>query len=265
MDIIIPTLGRCKVSLQHTLRQLMDADIRPILLVQPHEYELHDAMLAQGGWGYDVVLEQLPEKVKGISATRDYIIHDMQGDDHVIMMDDDLQLAARRDDDRTKFRQPELHDIRGMINALDASLEKYPHVAIGSREGGNRVTEPVVLNTRMMRVLGYRRGFMKHHHITFAPMDVMEDFHVTLQMLRLGCDCAVLNNWVSNQAGGSAAQGGCSTFRTAELQTENAYKLAARHPGFVKVVKKQTKTAWGGGERTDVVVSWKQARKAGEK
>lgn len=257
MDIVIPTLGRALNRLQTTANQLLEASLPFKLVVQPHEARLYEHI---------GVMAVLPERIKGISATRDWIVHEMPMEEgsHVCMMDDDLHFAVRREDDRTKFRQPEVHDIRAMVNAIDASLEAYPHVSIGSREGGNRVTEPISFNTRMMRVLAYDRRFLRKHGVTFAPMDVMEDFHVTLQLLRMGRDCVVLNNWVSNQAGGSAAPGGCSAFRTPALQAANAHRLAARHPGFVKVVEKlPTKTAWGGQPRTDVVVSWKQARKAG--
>lgn len=256
MQLVIPTLGRALEKLQPTYNQLLEAGYEATLVVQPQEERLYAHI------GPTVVL---PPTVKGIAATRDWIIYNMEGGPHVCMLDDDLHFAVRRDDDRTKFRQPEVHDIRGMINAIDASLESHPHVSIGSREGGNRVTDPVSYNTRMMRVLAYDRHTLKRHGVTFAPMEVMEDFHVTLQLLRLGYDCAVLNNWVSNQAGGSAAPGGCSAFRTLAVQANNARLLAARHPGFVKVVQKQTKTAWGGQERTDVVVQWKQAAAAGKK
>jgi hypothetical protein len=262
MDLVIPTLGRAKPQLQATLIQLENAGYEVSLVVQPHETDSYNEMLARAE--SRATLYELPSYIKGIAATRDWIIHDMPGSDHVLMLDDDLHFAVRRDDDRAKFRQPDIHDIRAMVNALDASLEKYPHVSIGSREGGNRVTDSVTYNTRMMRVLGYSRSYMKKHKICFTPMMVMEDFHVTLQLLRRGQDCAVLNNWVSNQAGGSDAKGGCSSFRTLELQAENAQRLARLHPGFVKVVQKSTKTAWGGATRTDVVVQWKQARKAGE-
>ena len=53
--------------------------------------------------------------------------------------------------------------------------------------------------------------------------------------------------------------GGCSTYRTMELQGAAAEKLAAKHHPFVKVVIKKTKTAWGGAERKDVIVQWKKA------
>jgi hypothetical protein len=265
MEIVIPTLGRAAVALQHTLRQLIAANLPVTLVVQPQEYELYNKMISRVPEWSRVRIEHMPARVKGIAATRDWIINDMYYGDHkVLMLDDDLHFAVRREDDRTKFRQPESSDIYEMVQAIDGALDAYPHVSIGSREGGNRVTEEFCYNTRMMRVLAYDRAVLRKHNIAFSVMDVMEDFHVTLSLLREGHDCLVLNNWVSNQAGGSAAKGGCSTFRTPELQAENAYRLAARHPGFVKVVKKATKTAWGGGERTDVTVSWKKAAAAGK-
>ena len=257
MDIVIPTLGRCDPTKQQTLIALNNAGLKPIVVVQPHEADWwHKNMASER-------VQVLPPYIKGISATRDYIINEMTGDRHVCMFDDDLHFAVRREDDRTKFRQPEAADIRAMVADIALSLDWAPHVSIGAREGGNRVTTEHSFNTRMMRVLAYDRNVLKKNRVTFAPMDVMEDFHVTLQLLRLGYDCTVLNDWVSNQAGGSDAGGGCSTFRTPEVQDANARRLAERHPGFVKVVRKMTKTAWGGKARTDVVVQWKQARKAG--
>jgi hypothetical protein len=258
MDIYIPTLGRAKLDQQHTLRQLLAAGIKPTLVVQPHEFL--DALELTP----DCPVLCLPAQVKGIAPTRDHILHDVAGSRKVLMLDDDLHFAVRRQDDPTKFRQPEPEDIRAMVAALDAALDNSAHVSIGAREGGNRNTAALLWNTRMMRVLAYRRDVLKRECITFAPMEVMEDFHVTLQLLRAGYDCVVENRWVSNQAGGSAAPGGCSTFRTAELHAKNAELLAQKHPTFVRVVEKQTKGAWGGGTRIDVQVQWKKARSSAQ-
>ena len=97
--------------------------------------------------------------------------------------------------------------------------------------------------------------------ITFGRLEVMEDFDVALRLLRAGHDNVILNNWANNQAG-SGKEGGCSHFRTPELHAACASKLASLHPGFVKVVQKTTKGAWGGGTRTDVNIAWKKARAA---
>lgn len=258
MDILIPTYGRVGIHQQHTLKQLMYTGRRIRLVVQAREA---DAWRAHGIASEDDIYV-LPDNIRTIADTRDHIIWDMQGFDKVLMLDDDLHFAVRREDDPTKFRQPTSEDLRQMLLAVEAKLEYSPHVGLGAREGGNRNIDPILYNTRMMRALAYRRSYLKTHMITFAPMQLMEDFHVNLQVMRSGADTLVLNQWVTNQAGGSGAVGGCSTYRTPALQDAEARKLAGLHPGFVKVVQKTTKGAWGGGTRTDVTVAWKQARKS---
>lgn len=231
-----------------------EAGIETTLVVQDKEAEEYKKMTGPHKF------YTLPPAITRLSPTRDHIIHDMSGDDHVVFMDDDLDFAVRRQDARGKFRQPQPGDLEAMFAAIDRRLDGFPMVGIGSREGGNRVTEQYVYNTRIMRVLAFSRKYLREKGIFFTPLTVMEDFHVNLQILRSGADTCVLNDWVSNQRGGSDAPGGCSVYRTKEVQHNSAVALAARHPGFVKVVQKETKGAWGGGTRTDVIVSWKRAR-----
>lgn len=252
MDIIIHTYGRASPNLQHTLNQLKMANIKPVLVVQRREEGKYD-------W-YDGPVEYLPSCITRLAETRDWIIHDRKGHPDVVFLDDDLHFAVRRDDDRTKFRQPRALDITRMFEDISRQLAHYRMVGIGAREGGNRYTDEYMYNSRIMRVLAFNRQFLRDHNITFTPMVVMEDFHVNLQILRAGGDTCICNDWVSNQAGGSNAPGGCSEYRSEAVQTAAAHKLAALHPGFVRVVQKATKAAWGGGVRTDVVVSWKKAR-----
>lgn len=254
MNVIIHTSGRSDFRKQHTLRYMHDAGIHCALVVQAKEHREYSKIIGPHG------LYILPERINRLSETRDHIIHDMAGSNNVVFMDDDLDFAVRRDDDRGKFRSATPTDIVDMLVRMDQELLSYPMVGIGSREGGNRVTEPILHNTRIMRVLGFRRSYLREHNIRFTPLVVMEDFHVNLQILRSGADTSVLNNWVSNQRGGSDAPGGCSVYRIDSVQAESANLLAKMHPGFVKVVEKITKTAWGGGTRIDVVVSWKKAR-----
>ena len=249
MDMIIHTYGRASLEKQHTLRALEDQGINPTLVVQQREAQHY-------GW-YRGPLYVLPDNIRTLAHTRDYIIHDMPGNDHVVFMDDDLVFAERRQDDRAKFQPPREGSLKDMLRAIDLSLLNYPMVGIGAREGGNRVTEHYVENSRIMRVLAFRRSYLKEHCLTFSPLVVMEDFHINLQILRSGAKTLICNDWVSNQVGGSDAPGGCSAYRTPQVQTESAELLAKLHPGFVKVVEKK---GWQGqGTRTDVMVYWKKA------
>jgi len=257
MEILILSAGRATSKQQVTAAHLQSAGIGYKVVVQQQEAEAYGKLFEPQQ------LLVLPGHITRVAATRDYIIHDMGTDKPVLMLDDDLDFAARRLDERSKFEQMSKPDFWDMVECVEMSLGAYPMVSIGAREGGNRNTEQFLYNTRMMRALAFDRRVLQDNQITFAPMELMEDFHVALQLMRAGCDTCVVNNWVTNQRGGSGAAGGCSTYRTPEMQEREAAKLHARHPGYVRVVQKVTKTAWGGGVRTDVLVQWKQARKEG--
>jgi hypothetical protein len=89
----------------------------------------------------------------------------------------------------------------------------------------------------------------------------MDDFDLTLQLLRLGFQNRVSNEFCHSQV--SHTPGGCSIYRTSAMQTESAHRLARYHPGFVRVVTRrcdERSSAWKGmKERHEVVVQWKKA------
>lgn len=250
MHIFIPTKGRW--TAQPTLEQLVKANIAPILVVQSHEYIAYEER-----WGHLAAIARLPEDIKTIAPTRQYILEKLTAD-KMVMLDDDLWFYHRREDDRSKLREITPSELEGAIDLMSGMLNEYPHVGFAAREGANRNMERLVYNTRIMRVLGYSARVLRREGIRFDEMQVMEDFHVALSLLERGYPNVVLNEYAHNQAGSGAA-GGCSHFRTPEVQANAAMQLAHLHPGFVKVVQKETKSAWGGGTRFDVNISWKKA------
>lgn len=252
MDIIIPTYGRAHA--QETLKQLNNHDITPHLVVQRREADkgLYDKCRGTYHW------HVLPENITTIAPTRQWILDNVGDDPNLCMLDDDLCFYARRTDDPTKLRELQPGELQAAFRQMDRQLLTIPHVGFAAREGANRCTLQLMHNTRIMRVLGYNRTILKKEFITFGRLPVMEDFDVALRLLRAGHRNLILNHFAHNQAG-SGKEGGCSHFRTKELHAECAQRLAELHPGFVRVVKKVTKGAWGGGERTDVQVSWKAA------
>jgi hypothetical protein len=258
MEIFIPTYGRS--GEQVTLSHLLPLGVRVTLVVQQREYEKYQHYRLDNFPLVSVWV--LPKEIETIAPTRDYIIQQAAGD--VLMLDDDLDFAARRDDDPTKFRPATTEDIADMLLDVQAKLKQFAFVSVGAREGGHMNTADYVVNTRAMRALAYSAPFLQLKRITCAPMRLMEDFHVALQLLEQGEDMIVCNRWVTNQRGGSGSRGGCSSFRTLEMQAEEARKLAELHPEFVTVVEKQTKTAWGGAKRLDVRVAWKKAAAVGK-
>lgn len=251
MKIFIPTYGRA--GSQVTFDAMTNADgLYPVLVVQAREAALY------GGYPHIT----LPHDITTIAPTRQYILDELAGDDNFCMVDDDLYFYHRRSDDRTKLRDITPAELRFAFMEMGDMLDRgCAHVGFASREGANRNTEQHIDNTRIMRVLGYNTQILRKVGLRFDAMQVMEDFHVALTLLEHGYPNVVLNDYAHNQASGSGAKGGCSHFRTPALHAENAERLAALHPRYVKVVEKETKGAWGGGTRKDVNVQWKKAIK----
>lgn len=199
--------------------------------------------------------------VSGIGKVRQFILHWCGEHSHryVCMLDDDLSFFERRRDDPTKLQKA--RSTSPLFMAIESALRKHAHVGVSAREGANRNTAPYIYDTRMLRVLAYDTAILKKEKIRYDRCPVMEDFDVTLQLLEKGYSNVVLNQWAQDQ-GTSNAPGGCSTYRTKEVQAEGANTLKKLHPDFVTVVTKETKGAWGGGERTDVRIAWKKARES---
>lgn len=255
MRIYIPTYGRS--FKQVTLSNLPPAlQFFTTLVVQERESHLYDFVK-----NTSVKITILPPTIKTIGPTRDWIIqHHLKlhkKDPKIVMLDDDIKFDTRRKDDPGKFLTATPAEILLLFETLAKTLSAATHAGVLAREGGNRVRKPYIFSTRMMRVLAYNLDLFPKN-VSFSRVPLMEDFDVTLQLLRLRHSNVVLCDWVQGQ-GSSNAPGGCSSYRTLKLQERSANMLRKLHPKFVKVVKKKTKGAWNGQERTDVMVQWKKA------
>lgn len=248
MKIVIPSHARSHIMV--TWKNLPQS-IKNLTSVAVYPEEQDDYQ--------DYPLLVLPEGIKGIANKRNFIVQSCE-DNNLVILDDDLTFAVRReeDDDPTKFTSATEHDIIAMFQDIEAKLHHYAHGAIATREGGNRNISRYKYNTRALRAHFFRTDILRMEGIHLNGQPFMSDFDTTLQLLERGYQNVVLNHYVTNQ-GGSNSVGGCSTTRTLEGLEEAAYSLKARHPAFVKVVRKTTKGAWGGGVRTDVIIQWKKA------
>lgn len=199
-----------------------------------------------------------PADVKGIAATRQWILENCNCD-QLLYCDDDQGFGCRRDGEK-KTRKLEEEDYQVMLDDIIKHLETYNAVGIPSSTlSVMNYPKEVLSPGRMFNMYAFNRQVLLDNDIRFDVMPVMEDFHVTLSLLKLGMPNAILLNWHWT-SGGSNAKGGCSTYRTREVQREGALKLAANHAPFVTVVEKESKS-WGGelSTRTDVRVAWKKA------
>lgn len=204
--------------------------------------------------------------VKGIAATRKRIGEKAASlnEPFFMMLDDDLRFYVRKSPEVWNLRYVENYE---SADALDWCLqllkeENVAAVGISSRQGNNRIEEPVTENMRLIRSLGFRTElFNKCVH---GRVEVMEDFDVLLQLLRMGFKNKSLNYWAQGQKETQAA-GGCSTYRTHELHENSARRLAELHPDFVRLRQKNNKTGGEFGKRLEVTISWKKAYDSSQK
>ena len=251
MIIYIPTRGRA--DNQVTL-SFFPEDMRKdvVLVIDEDEKHLYENK-------YDCKYMVIPEEIKGIAKKRQYI-HKHTEDKKIVMLDDDLRFYIRKSPTDWHLRYLEPEEYKALFGLLDKWLDDYAHVGVSAREGNNRVEHLAVENTRYMRVLGYNLNMFDN--VELGRVDVMEDFDINLQLLRQGKPSKISYYYAQGQKS-SNAEGGCSEWRTIEVHNAGAEKLHDLHPDFVKVVEKETKTAWNGMPRKDVNVQWKRAYNSG--
>lgn len=247
--VYIPTRGRTGESTQITLRDLKQySSIKPWIVCPEQELRAHR-------FYHDQVLVS---PIEGIAEKRQWILENCptQG---AIMLDDDLYFSYRpepatpRPLERVRDLDPMF---QWMSNQLDAG---FMHGGISARQGNQNVEREFLDCTRCMNVHYFDVQQYRRLGIRFDMLRVMEDFYVTLSLLTLGFPNRVGYQWCWNQRGGGT-RGGCSLYRTAELQAESANKLAEFFPGYVKVVEKESQSQSGVmAKRVDVNVAWLKA------
>ena len=207
--------------------------------------------------GVDIV----PCPLEGIAATRQWILENAD-DDHVFFADDDGRFFKR-----IRMSSARLTNIGSsptaqhrMWAAVEDALHHIPLVGISYRSGNNHVTDGWYRDcTKCFSFWGVDRTILFQHDIRIDRTPVMEDFQVILSLLTRGYPNRVFFKWAWDQNGSNSA-GGCSVWRTPEVQAEGAHMLHDMFPDFVKVVQKKPKSGWFNGQpRVDVNIQWKRA------
>jgi hypothetical protein len=252
MQIIIPTRGRTdqQLTLQQLPRELLK---RTTLVCSKREasglYRLY-------GKDVEIMVEPYPMK---ISEKRGWIVQEWWKCrcNKIIMLDDDLSFATRISAADTGLRKirgkeliPEFQRIEDMLGP------EFPHVGFGLRYNNNHENGGWKIPGKMQCALGYYLPIVAKE-VSFNLVELREDFCVALQLLLTGHPNAVWTGTVVDQRYG--APGGCSIYRTTEMNSAEAEKLAALFPDYVRVVEKDYEL----GPRKEVVCHWRKALRDG--
>lgn len=203
-----------------------------------------------------------------LAAVRQWLVEELcNPDEPVIMLDDDLDFFVRKNPDAynlTPARGDRQNELFQRLHDLVDS-EEFAHAGLSPRQMNNQHFPATTRQTmRMNAVHCVDPRVLKRENVRYDDVDMMEDYHVTLSLFRLGYDNSVIVDGAWDQTKGSGAPGGFSHYRTGQTQSAAAYRLQELHPQFVTVVKKAPKTGAGdfAGERDDVRVQWRKAYSA---
>jgi hypothetical protein len=276
MLIVIPSRGRPDWKKQVTLRNFIEMKCqRPVVLCVPNTKEegrrYRNNVLSMIGERINLSVEYVPETCDGISPTRKWILTELAAkynEQFILQIDDDMDFCYR-----PNMADPALETIKdlerfeAMFTILEQWLEEgFVHVGLSARQGNNHFMGPETYRDvcRMMNMYAYNVTALKRLNVELGRIPVMEDFDLTLQLLRKGYPNRVSYQYCWNQRG-SGAEGGCSSYRTAEMQTMAAQRLQQYHPGYVSLVTKTTGSVWKGmEEREDVIIQWQKAWEDGK-
>jgi hypothetical protein len=257
--IVIPSRGRFNLKL--TTLDYIPKSLRSVtcVMVSKNEYQRYLN-------NKDIKEKEIKVVVcskNGISEVRQYIITNYASHEKVncvIMLDDDMAFYKRNFID-FKLRKASLTEMRNLlVRMYKISMKKgYFACGLSARQGNNRMREPIRFVGRMMNAYAINIPTLRKNNVRFNEVEVMEDFQVTLSMLKLGYRNAVIYDHCWNQLG-SGRQGGCSEYRDEAMQNKAALYLFSKFPDEVKIVKKKSSSGWKDmKERTDVNIRWRKA------
>lgn len=258
LHIIIPTFRR--PNSQSTFSHLPPAwKKRTTFVLDQRDHDRLEPLFRHTGCSYVIH----PPEIDSIAKKRAWIIMSKAWS-KILMLDDDLRPCSRRTGTGLPTALPE--EISYIFMEIESKLDTWLHVGISARQGNVHLDPGWNKNTRMMYALGYDtkllRELVRDGKIELGRVEYREDMELTLQLLKLGYANWVYADVCVDQKGYAKEGGVQADGRTVEKSNAEAEKLAALHPGLVRIVQKDYKTSL---PRLEVVVSWKKAAAMGEK
>jgi hypothetical protein len=252
MAIIIPTAGRTNQQL--TLQSLPPELRKRTTLVCPKReasglYALYK----------DVQIVVEPYSNMRIAQKREWIVRTWleAGYEKILMLDDDLRFATRKSPDDWHLRDICGKELIPEFQRIEDKLgPEFPHVGFGPRRNNNNESGDWKIPGKMVCALGYYLPMVTK--CRWDLVELREDNCVTLQLLLKGHANAVWTGTVVDH-NGYDAPGGCSMYRTLEMNNAEAEKLVALFPDYASLRKIYKASV----QRKDVRFQWQKALKDG--
>lgn len=183
-------------------------------------------------------------------------------DEKAVILDDDLVFSRRSPHSMTSLlTMQDRKEMEGRFEYMEHLLDEFALVGVHPRQMGQNTEPPYVNNGRIICIQGINRS--KIGQVKVDQFPILADVVLNLTLLARGEPNAIITTFFQDH-GPCQAPGGCSIYRTPEMQRAAVAYLANRFPGFVKVVEKKPKVAkWMGDTRYDYTAYWKRLYAAG--
>lgn len=203
-------------------------------------------------------LHVLSENAKNIPTTRDEILKtaSMLKIQYLIMIDDDI-IFAYKPDPKTYVTFEEKHFDWMVDDLLFHCSEEYPIIGITARQFSNNKVNPSDENTRIIQVYCIHIPTWEREQIYFETeeMEFATDYKFILEWLARGYKNLCLNTYTRDDI--AQMEGGCETYRTADLHSQSMKVLYKMFPEVVSLRWKNNGT-WK-EPRLNCMVQWKKA------
>ena len=270
LHIYIATLGRAEPTRQTTLLRIPEAWRKhTTLVVAKEEKDAYSNLVTRHTPGVNVVVSWDQGK-RGLNVVRDWMVGyaEKSGHRYVVFLDDDVYLGKRREDGRiTTCTEAEWGE--AFVWLQEQFAAGFAHCGWGARFlAFSEKVKTEMRSARAMYCLAYDLAALRETKSSFTKgfpdKSSMSDFHMTLQLLEAGKDNVISLVWRTSPSG-SNSKGGCSLYRTGEVQSASAAILAKLHPKTVTIRQKEAWPGMGVQFMNDVTVGWKKALGAGVK
>jgi hypothetical protein len=273
MNLYIMSRGRAgKVT---TLKWIPDTWKDRTYLVVPKAEVLDYYEKSLGGIRHDGTGPQViaaPESVTNYSQKFQWILDGLEVDAgplglndldrgyKAVILDDDLVFSQFSKDGKLLTIRDSLR-LDEMFVQMEVLLDSYALVGVHPRQNAHETKDNWVENCRIICIQGINRRLIGHVKVDQFP--ILADVVLNCTLLARGQANAILTTFFQDH-GPCQAPGGCSIYRTPDMQRAAVEYLTARFPGFVKVVERRPKVAkWMGDVRYDYTCQWKRLYAAG--
>jgi len=238
------------------------------LVVPEDEHELHYTLGGDDDLGKKIPTIPVPATVTNYSEKMKWIIEDgmEDGEECCCILDDDLVFSQQWEKPDGKIglktiEGPDTERLLTLFGYMELLLENTALVGVHPRQMGHVQKPPHVINGKVICVQGINRSLVGH--IPFLDKyPILSDVVLNATLLARGQGNKIITTFFQDW-GSCNAPGGCSLYRTAEMQAEACYWLEERFGPYIKAVEKEAKDGWLGGKRVDFRGQWKALFKAG--